>query len=273
MEKIDKHLVFYGGGKMAEGIIRGLIKNGKIDPDNIAVQEMIPERCAYLSEKYGVLAKTDATEEIRKADMVLIGVNPPQIRSVTTALRPILDSETIVLSFACGVAISVFADQLGSEKKIVRIVPNTLSLYGNGYSAVHVNENLTEADRAFVDSLLHGLGKVIYLEEEKFNDFQAYGCTGPLWIYKFAEAMIDAGIYTGFTRQEAKKLLLENMMGVVKYLQDSDMSPTAIIEDLTSPGGVTIEALRALQENGSYMTPTIASMEAAVRKCSVVAGV
>ena len=122
-----------------------------------------------------------------------------------------------------------------------------------------------------MEDLVGGLGKVLYLEEEKFNDFQAYGCTGPLWVYKFSEAMIDAGIYVGFSRVQARELIIENMLGVAKELQISGASPTAKIEELTSPGGVTIEALRSLQENGSYMTPTIASMEEAVRKCAAVA--
>lgn len=271
MKKVNKKIVFFGGGKMAEGIIRGLISNGAIDAENIAVQELIPARCAYLSETYHVDAKTDAAKEIQEADMVLVGVNPPQVPSVTAALKPILNQNTIVLSYACGVEIKVFADQLGSDKKIVRIVPNTLSLSGNGSSAVHVNENLTEEEKEFVDDLLQGLGKVLYLEESKFNNFQAFGCTGPLWVYKFTEAMIDAGIYVGFTREEARELTIENMLGVAKVLQLNGKSPTAVIEELTSPGGVTIEALRSLQENGSYMTPTIASMEVAVKKCAAVA--
>ena len=83
--------------------------------------------------------------------------------------------------------------------------------------------------------------------------------------------MIDAGIYVGFSRVQARELIIENMLGVAKELQISGASPTAKIEELTSPGGVTIEALRSLQENGSYMTPTIASMEEAVRKCAAVA--
>lgn len=271
MKKVDKKIVFYGGGKMAESIIRGLLGNGIIDSTNILVQELIPARCTYLEKTYGVTAKIDATKEIQKAAMIMVGVNPPQVPSVTAALKPILNQNTIVLSYACGVEVKVFSDQLGSDKKLVRIVPNTLSQSGNGSSAVYINENLNDEDRVFVDTLLQGLGEVLYLPEAKFNGFQAYACTGPFWIYKFAEAMIDAGIYVGFTREEAKKLIIENMLGVAKVLQLSGASPSAKIEELTSPGGVTIEALRSLQESGGYMTPTIASMDAAVKKCAVVA--
>ena len=271
MEKVDKKLVFYGGGKMAEGIIRGLIQNGTAVPEMIAVQELIPARCDYLSDTYGVTAKTDATEEIKGADMVLIGVNPYQVANVAKSLKKILQPETIVLSYACGVEIKVMEEELGSDKKIARLIPNTLNQSGNGYSAVHVNENLSEEDKDFVHNLALGLGKVIYLEESKFNGFQAFGCTGPLWIYKFIEAMIDAGIYVGFTREEASQMTIENLLGVAKVLQMTGASPTARIEELTSPGGVTIEALRVLQESGSYMTPTITSVEAAVEKCAAVA--
>ncbi len=271
MGKTNKNIVFYGGGHMSEGIIRGLITNGVIDPAQIAVQELIPDRCAYLNKTYGVKASKDASEEIKKADMVLVGVNPPQVPIVNEALKPVLNKNTILLSFACGVEIKLFEEQLGKDQKVVRIVPNTLSRSGSGYSCIKVNANLTEEDKAFVETLVGGLGKILYLEEAKFNDFQAYGCTGPLWVYKFAEAMIDAGIYVGFSRAQAKDLIIENMLGAAKELQLSGDSPTAKIEEMTSPGGVTIEALRSLQENGSYMTPTIASMAVAVKKCSAVA--
>ena len=271
MGKINKNIVFYGGGHMSESIIRGLIANEVIAPTQIAVQEIIPQRCEYLNKTYGITALQDASEQIKKADMVLVGVNPPQVPTVNLALKPFLDPDTILLSFACGVEIKLFEEQLGQKQKVVRIVPNTLSRSGNGYSCIHANDNLTEEDKAFVEELVGSLGKILYLEEAKFNDFQAYGCTGPLWVYKFAEAMIDAGIYVGFSRAQARELIIENMLGAAKELQISGASPTAKIEELTSPGGVTIEALRALQENGSYMTPTIASMAEAVRKCSAVA--
>lgn len=266
----DKNIVFFGGGHMAESMIRGLLHNDRIAAERIAVHEMRQERCEYLEKTYGVTAKTDAFHYIRKADMVLVGVNPPQVPTVTAELKPVLSAGTIVLSFACGVEIKLFEDELGADKKIARIVPNTLSLSGNGYSAVHTNKNLNEEEKEFVYNLVGGLGKVMYLEEDKFNAFQAYGCTGPLWIYKFAEAMIDAGIYLGFTREQAREQLIENMLGTAKELQISGKSPTAKIEELTSPGGVTIEAIRSIQENGSYQKPTIASMADALKKCSAV---
>lgn len=268
---MNKNIVFYGGGRMAESIIRGLLNNEVIQPEQIVVHEMLPDRCIYLTDTYGITALTDATEEIRKADILFVGVNPPQVPGVADALKPILEKNTILLSFACGVETKLFEEKLGDDKKIVRIVPNTLSRSGNGYSSVYVNNNLNKEDRTFVDHLIHGLGKVIYLEEKDFNNFQAYGCTGPLWIYKFSEAMIDAGIYLGFTREQAKDQLIENLLGVAKELQISKASPTAKIEELTSPGGVTIEALRAIQENGGYAIPTMSSMIAAVNKCAAVA--
>lgn len=264
----NKNIVFYGGGHMAESIIKGLLSNDVIKPEQIAVHEMRPERCEYLVKTYEIAAMTNASSYIKKADMILVGVNPPQVPTVTAELKPLLAPETIVLSFACGVEIKLFEDELGDDKKIVRIVPNTLSRTGNGYSAIHLNRNIGEDDKGFVDCLVGGLGKIMYLEEEQFNDFQAYGCTGPLWIYKFAEAMIDAGIYVGFTREQAREQLIENMLGAAKELRLSGLSPTAKIEELTSPGGITIEAIKSLQENGSYQRPTIASMIDTVNKCS-----
>lgn len=268
MEKLNKKVVFFGGGHMAEGIIKGLTTKGVMRAEDISVQELIPDRCRYLSEMYGVIAKTDASEEIKVSDLVLIGVNPGQVAGAVSTLKPHLGENTVVMSYAAGVETAAIAAVLGDSAKIARLIPNTLSLSGFGYSALFCNENISDDEKKMVETLVSGLGKVMYLPESKFNAFQVYGCTSPLWIYKFMEAMIDAGIYTGFTRAEAREQIIENMVAAAETLRLTGESPTARIEAMTSPGGITIEAVRVLSDNGGYTTPTIASMDEALKKCN-----
>ncbi len=271
MQKIEKKLAFFGGGHMAEGIIRGLLGKEIITPDKITVCEIVPARRSYLTETYGVAAFAEAKDGVAGADMVLIGVNPSQVPMAAKAIKPFITKETVVLSYAAGVKMSTVESELGSDTKVVRIMPNTLSQSGCGYTSVTDNGKLNQEDKELVEAVVKGLGKIIYLDEEKFNSFTAYSCTGPLWIYKFTEAMIEAGVYIGFSRADAREMILENMMGVTKLLQETGSSPTAKVEEMTSPGGVTIEALRAIHDNGGYVVPTTASMDMAVKKCSKVA--
>jgi len=194
-------VVFCGGGPMGEGILGGLIHNGGVAAKDITVNELSDVRIAYLTKTYGVTATKDANTALKQADLIIIAVNPAQVPSVTKNLKPILNKDTIVISIACGVALETLEGQLGSDKKILRVMPNTLIQSGNGYSAACINANITERDKALITKVLNALGQTMYVKENMFETFTAFCCTGPIWFYKTVEALIDAGVY-GKARQE-----------------------------------------------------------------------
>lgn len=259
---MSKKIVFCGGGNMAEGIMRGLLNKEVVTPEDVTVNELVPNRCKYLSETYGVTAVTDAAPAIEKADMVIIAVNPPQVPIVAKTLSTLINQQTIVMSIAAGVSIEVLKDLLGSDKKLARVMPNTLNQSGNGYSAVCANENCNEQDQAFIDAALNALGQVMHLKDDMFNAFTAFSNVGPLWLYKMTEALIDAGVYIGFSRTDARSIALKNMLGVASVLDMTGEHPAVKVDQMTSPGGTTIEALKVLQEEGfstAIMKSAIAS--------------
>lgn len=266
---MSKKIVFCGGGNMAEGIMRGLINNGAVSPQNVAVNELIPARCEYLEKTYGVSALADAADVIKEADMVIIAVNPPQVPSVTKMLEPLINEKTIVMSIACGVTIATLEEGVGSDKKVLRMMPNTLSQSGNGYSAACVNGNIDSADKEFITQILDGLGQTMYIVEDMFDTFTAFCCTGPIWLYKTVEALIDAGVYVGFSRMEARNMVIKNMMGVAQVLDVTGAHPAVKVDETTSPGGVTIEALKVLQQEG-LAAVLMTSVDAAVKKANSI---
>lgn len=266
---MNKKIVFYGGGNMAEGILKGLLKNGVTEPKNITVNELFQERCEYLSKKYGVSAVTDANDDVKKADMIIIAVNPPQVPSVTNVVKGLINENTIVMSIAAGVTIATLEDQLGSDKKVVRIMPNTLIQSGNGHSAACLNGNLNDNDKEFITVVLNALGQTMYIREDMFNTFTAFSCSGPLWIYKTVEGLIDAGVYAGFSRAEARNIVLKNMIGVAQLLDETGAHPAVRVDEMTSPGGVTIEALKALQQEG-LTAALMTSVNTAVKKANSI---
>ena len=248
--KMSKKIVFCGGGNMAEGITRGLLERGVAYPGDITITELIPARRAYLSEKYGVEAVADSSDAIKVADLVIVAVNPSQVPSVTTVLKPLLAKKTIVLSIAAAITIGALEDQLGADKKVARVVPNTLIQSGNGYSAVCVNAQCDGQDKEYIDKVLGALGQVMYLPESLFNAFSSFSNVGPLWLYKMVEALVDAGVYVGFGRPAAREIVTKNMLGVASVLEAGGEHPAAKVDQMTSPGGVTIEALKTLQQEG-----------------------
>ena len=261
---MSKKIVFCGGGNMAEGIMRGLLQNGVNHPEDITVNELVPNRCEYLTKTYGVTATRDAEALIKEAHMVIIAVNPPQVPTVAKMLKPLISKKTIIMSIAAGVTISSVENIAGSDKKVVRVMPNTLNQSGDGYSAASFNENCTEQDQALVDEVLNALGQVMHIREEMFNTFTAFSNVGPMWLYKMTAALIDAGVYIGFSRTDARNIAIKNMAGVAGVLEITGEHPAVKVDQMTSPGGTTIEGLRVLQEEGfstAIMKSVIASFE------------
>ena len=266
---MNKKIVFCGGGNMGEGIMRGLLDNKAAAKEDITISELNPERCNYLSKTYGVSALTDATKAMEEADMLIIAVNPPHVPAVTKILKPIIKDEAIVLSIAAGIEIGTLESQLGNDKKIVRIMPNTLIQSGNGYSAACLNSNIDDNDKEFITRILNALGQTMYIPESMFNTFTAFSCSGPLWLYKTAESLIDAGVYVGFGRMEARNIVLKNMLGVARILDATGAHPAVKVDEMTSPGGVTIEGQKVLEQEG-LSAAFMKSVSAAVNKANSI---
>lgn len=261
---MNKKLVFCGGGNMAEGIIRGLIKNGEL-AGNITVSELKQERCDYLSETYGVTAATDVTEALKVADMVIVAVLPAYVGAVAETIKGLINQNPLIMSIAAAVTIDTLESHLGSAAKIARVMPNTLSQSGNGFSAVCLNKNVSQDQKTMVTNVVEALGKAMYIDESMFDAFTAFSCSGPMWLYKMADALINAGVYESFNRSDARDIVLENMLGAAKILQMSGDDPSSRVNEMCSPGGVTIEGFRALADEG-FDSAIMASVDKAVSK-------
>ena len=168
-----------------------------------------------------------------------------------------------------GRAFGMLEEQLGADKKILRVMPNTLIQSGNGYSAACINPNVNDDDKVIITTVLNALGQTMYVTENMFETFTAFCCTGPIWFYKTVEALIDAGVYAGFSRAESRAMVIKNMLGVAQVLDATGAHPALKVDDMTSPAGVTIEALQVLHQErftGALMT----SVDAAVKKANSI---
>lgn len=174
-------------------------------------------------------------------------------------------SPIIMLGTSIALCIETIAAAAGADKKIARVMPNTLSLSGNGYSAVCLTENCSEDDAQIVDERLNALGQVMHIGENMFDTFTGFSCTGPLWIYKMIEAMTDAGVYSGFARADARDIVIRNMIGAATVLSMTGEHPAVKVDQMTSPGGTTIEALKVLQQEG-FANAIMTSVDACVSK-------
>ena len=266
---MEKKIVFCGGGNMAEGVIRSILTSEVAKPACITVSELNPDRCAYLKETYGVEALVDATEAIKDADIAFIAVLPKIVPVVAKSLKALAKKDTLFISIAAGVKLSELEEMLGQDKKIVRVMPNTINKAKNGHSAVALNENITAEEKEIVTLILNSLGQTMYLSENMFNEFTAYSCSGPMWLYQMADALIDAGVYSGFSRKDAQSIVIKNMLGVAMVLDETGAAPKDMVNAMCSPGGVTIEGYKSLIDNG-FQSAVMQSVKDAVAKANAI---
>ena len=247
---MNEKIVFLGGGNMAEGIISGFIRNGNVDPACITVKEPVTARCEYLKKTYGVAALADPAQQVKEADMLIIAVVPKFVSAVTAYLKPLINKEQLILSIAAATKLETLAAQLGDDKKIVRMTPNTMIATQSGYSAICFNPNCTAEDKEIARSYVQYLGQIQEINEDLFNAFTSYCNVGPLFCYQLLEALTDAGVYVGFPRPVAKDMAVRNMLGAAKLIAETGIEPSAKTGMMTSPAGVTIESLRVLKQTG-----------------------
>lgn len=266
---MSKKIVFCGGGNMAEGVIRSVLQREVAAAGDITVSELNPQRCDYLKETYGVEALVDASAAMKSADLIVIAVLPKIVPVVLKSLVGVIKDDAMVLSIAAGVKIAAIEEVLGAERKVIRVMPNTLGQSGNGHSAVCLNGNIGEEDKEYALVFLGALGQTIILPESMFGEFTAYSCSGPMWLYQMADVLIDAGVYAGFSRSDARRMVIKNMLGVAMILDETGDEPKERVSEMCSPGGVTIEGYKSLVDEG-FASAVMTSVDKAVKKANAI---
>lgn len=266
------HLAFIGCGVMGESMVAGLLRRELVDPNNISASHPRENRRAELADKYGIAVYLDndaAAEEVqgRENSAVIICVKPQRLEQVLNDLKGVLHPDQLVISIVAGATIEHLAEELGTAK-IVRAMPNTPSQIGAGITAWTCTVAVSETERAHVRELLSALGKALFVETENMIDMAtSLSATGPTYIFMVMEALTDAGVHMGFSRDMAKELVQETMLGSVKFAMESHLHPAELRNMVTSPGGTSAEAIYQM-EKGSLRTVLSKAVYSAYRRAS-----
>jgi len=252
------HLAFIGCGVMGESMVAGLLRKELVDPKNISASHPREGRRRELSEKYGIAvydhnAEAAKTVVDKENSAVLICVKPQRLERVLGDLEGILHLDQLVLSIVAGARIEHLAEELGTAK-IVRAMPNTPSQIGAGITAWTCTQAVGDEERGHVREILAALGKELFVETEDMIDMAtSLSATGPTYIFMVMEALTDAGVHLGFSRDMARELVQETMLGSVKFAIESHKHPAELRNMVTSPGGTSAEAIYQM-EKGSLRT-------------------
>ncbi|OQR87119.1 delta-1-pyrroline-5-carboxylate reductase, partial [Thraustotheca clavata] len=244
-------VAFIGGGNMAEAIITGMMTQELIPPSQILVSAPSPETRDKFDEMQ--IKTVDKNKKaLEGADVVIIAVKPQVLKqAVFEDLKKHLNPHALVISIVAGVTIDAFKRELGHDACIVRSMPNTPAMIGEGITVWSQSSNVSETQHDLTKKILGAFGKQVFVEDEKNLDMAtALSGSGPAYFFLVAEAMIDAGVHMGFGRKVAQKLVQQTMLGSALYMQSSGLHPVILRNNITSPGGTTAAAMYTAEKSG-----------------------
>lgn len=262
---------FVGGGVMAESIIGGILEAGLTPADRLRVGEPLESRRARLEQAYGLKAYAGNGDAVDGADLVVLAVKPQTLPQLMPDLSKSLGKDNTVLSIVAGATMDTLVQGLG-HKAVIRVMPNTPAQIGAGMSVWTAAKEVPESIVTATGEILRTLGEEVYVSDEKLIDMAtALSASGPAYVFLFIEALIDAGVYLGMSRDMARQLVLQTVGGSTKLVKESGRHPAELRDMVTSPGGTTMEALLALEKTG-FRASVLQGVIAAYEKSKALGG-
>ena len=254
-------IAILGVGKIGEALLAGLGTSGWTD---IAATVRRDERVAELRERYGVDVGTSNADAVRGATVVVIAVKPQDLDSLLDEIAPVLDGSQTVLSLAAAIPTSAIEARLNGRIPVVRAMPNAPATVHEGIAGICGGSSADAEHLELACQVLRAVGDVVVLPESAMDAVTAVSGSGPAYYALLAEAMIEAGILLGLSREVSTRLVVQTMLGTAKLLRDEKMHPVDLREAVTSPGGTTIRAIRVLEQEGvraAFLNAIQAAME------------
>jgi pyrroline-5-carboxylate reductase len=258
-----KKISIIGGGKMGEVLAKGISSNKQVSAADVTVTDVLKQRLQYLKEKYGVSVTDDNLKAVKDADIIILAVKPQSMAEVLSPLGKLIGKKKLVISIAAGIPIGFIEGYLNKGPRIIRVMPNTPALVGEGAAALAPGGSATEEDLNVARSIFDSVGVSVVVKEDLIDAVTGLSGSGPAYVFIMIEALSDGGVLMGIPRDISLKLAAKTMLGAAKlYLESADKHPGDLKDMVTSPGGTTIAGIKAL-ENGGLRAALINAVEAA----------
>lgn len=257
----DLEIGFVGAGQMGEALIRGLLKAAFCPPEMILASDVRSDRLDAMREKYGIQVTPRNTEVAARCGTAVLCVKPQDIAPVLSELSPVVRKDGLILSIAAGVPLDFIEDQLPHGARVIRVMPNTPCLLQMGCSALAFGRYATGSDMVRAKAVFQAVGEVVEVDEALMDAVTGVSGNGPAYVYLFVEALIDAAVSMGLSRQVARTLVHSTVVGAMRMLQESGKHPAELREQVTSPGGTATAALAEL-ERGSFRFLALKAVQA-----------
>jgi pyrroline-5-carboxylate reductase len=252
---------------MGGALARGLIKAGVLADGAITLYDVRTEATEALAAELSPNATvaSSAIEAVRDASVVLIAVKPNTVVSVITQVKDALTKDHLIISIAAGITLEKMQTAAGPGIPVIRVMPNTPSLVGEGAAAICAGESATYDHIELATTFFAAIGKAVVVEERLLDAVTGLSGSGPAYVYLMIEAMADGGVKAGLPRETARLLAAQTVFGAAKMVLTSNDHPAQLKDRVTTPGGTTIAALAVL-ENKGFRSALIEAVDAAAKR-------
>lgn len=256
---------FLGAGKMATALAKGFVHAGIVNAKQIIASDPFkPSRDAFVKE-VGCRTVDANLEVIKSANVLILAVKPDQVGTVLSEIKSAFSDEHLLISIAAGVPIAKLEGGLSGSPRVIRVMPNTPALVGASASAFAIGKSCSTADAELAQRLLSAVGVAYQVKESLLDAVTGLSGSGPAYVYQFIEALSDGGVAAGLPRDIATKLAAQTVLGAAKMVLETGQHPGALKDQVTSPGGTTIEGLHEL-EKGKLRGTVMSAVRAATEK-------
>lgn len=259
---------FVGLGNMATAMIGGILKNGIVKPEEILGSSRTGESLQKAVDAFGINGMDSNAAVAKEADILILSVKPQMYETIIGEIRDRVKKDAIVISIAPGKTIAWLLGLFGfsdEDGKIVRCMPNTPALVGEGCTGVCFSGGINPSEKEIVMKILYSFGKAFEVSEQLMDTVVGVSGSSPAYVFLFIEAMADAAVADGMPRKQAYEFAAQSVYGSAKMVLETGMHPAQLKDMVCSPGGTTIEAVRVLEEKG-FRSAVIEAQKACVAK-------
>ena len=247
---MNQTIGFIGCGNMASAMIGGIINANLVASTQIICSNKTEDKLTEIHKRYGVLIASNNSEVASKSDVLVLAVKPFAYKKVIEEIRDKVDNETIIVSIAAGIKIEMIKELFQKDVKVIRVMPNTPALVGEGMSALSPCPKVVQSDMDLICNIFNSFGKCEVIKEDLMDVVTAVSGSSPAFIFMIIEAMADAAVREGLPREKAYIFASQTVLGSAKMVLETKKHPGELKDMVTSPAGTTIEGIAQLEKSG-----------------------
>ncbi|MEZ6046657.1 MAG: pyrroline-5-carboxylate reductase [Planctomycetaceae bacterium] len=262
---LTERVGFIGAGQMALALAKGFLQSGLITPSQLSASDPSDAIRNRFAEETAATVSATNPDVMKQADILILAVKPQYMQSVLSELKTCITSNQLVISIAAGIPLKTYIENLGATNRIVRVMPNTPCQIGAGASAFSLGGTASAADAELTRKMLSTVGLALEVPESQLDAVTGLSGSGPAYVYQIIEALSDGGVLVGLSRPVATQLAAQTVFGAARMVLETGQHPGQLKDAVTSPGGTTINGLKALEE-GHLRATLINAVRAATER-------